>query len=80
MVYRNIHGKIVNIYTTEISQTSEGYLSKNYNSKYIDPLSGKVISKINYFTDNFIPLYQNGPYVLSSRFIQNFTLIFRNLF
>ena len=69
MVHRNIHGKIVTIYTEKIIDTSSGYLSERYNSQYSDKLTSEVISKKYYFSDEFIPLDKNGPWVLSKRII-----------
>tara|TARA_Y100001968_G_scaffold330209_1_gene381422 strand:+ start:1134 stop:1808 length:675 start_codon:yes stop_codon:yes gene_type:complete len=70
MVYRHIHGKIVNIYTQNIIDTGNGYLSKEYTSEYIDSNSESVLRVKNHYQDEFKPLFENGPWVLSRRTIK----------
>ncbi len=69
MVYRNIHGSLINIFTQEIEDTGHGYLSRKYTSQYLDPSSGKAIKPKNIFRDKFTPLPQSDIWVLSSRSI-----------
>ncbi len=69
MVYRHIHGKLIRIYTVETIDTGMGYLSKVYNSQYLDCKTNKTESRISYFEDQFIPLRKNGPWVLAKRLI-----------
>ena len=70
MVYRNIHGSLINIFTHEIVQTGNGYLSKRYSSQYLDPVTKKPLRKKNIFTDEFFPLDSGGPWVLGKRSIE----------
>ena len=67
MVNRHIHGNLIKIYTTEIIDTGIGYLSKAYNSQYFDPITNDSKGPISYFKDEFIPLTDLGPWVLSKR-------------
>ena len=71
MVYRNMHGVIINIYTTETIDTSQGYLSKSYTSTFLDPETFQVKGNTSFFLDKFVPLYKNGPWVLSDRQIDS---------
>tara|TARA_B100000700_G_C14956038_1_gene814038 strand:+ start:797 stop:1474 length:678 start_codon:yes stop_codon:yes gene_type:complete len=70
MVYRNIHGSLISIFTQEVIKTGQGYISKKYTSEYLDPVSGKSLRPIQNFEDEFIPLSEDGPWVLFSRKIQ----------
>ena len=70
MVNRNIHGTLVEIYTKSVIYTDAGYLSKSYTSQYSDPMTGKAKGGKNHIVDNFIPLYECGPWVLSQREIR----------
>ena len=49
--------------------TGNGYLSKSYSSQYLDPISKKDLKEKSFYIDAFIPLFQGGPWVLSSRSI-----------
>ena len=40
MVYRHIHGSLVNIFTVDTIDTGEGYLSTNYTSQYLESSTG----------------------------------------
>ncbi len=70
MVYRHIHGSLVRIYTNEVINTNDGYLSTSYTSEYLDPSSGIQISAKRLFNDQFIRLEDNGALVLKSRVIE----------
>ena len=73
MVYRNIHGKIINIITKSILDTGQGYLSTSYTSKYLDKSEKEDDNNegnINYIDDKFIPLYSKGPWVLEKRMVR----------
>jgi len=70
MVHRHIHGKLIEIFTKEIVNTGNGYLSKIYTSQYISPLTSEPLTAISLFRDDFIPLNNGGPWVLSSRVIE----------
>tara|TARA_Y100001968_G_scaffold260724_1_gene248380 strand:+ start:827 stop:1480 length:654 start_codon:yes stop_codon:yes gene_type:complete len=69
MVHRHIHGNLILILTKDVTDTGNGYLSKSYSSQYLDPISKKDLKGKSFFEDNFIPLYEGGPWVLSSRSI-----------
>tara|TARA_Y100001968_G_scaffold301689_1_gene314201 strand:- start:5989 stop:6651 length:663 start_codon:yes stop_codon:yes gene_type:complete len=70
MVYRHIHGNLINIFTDEVFETGEGYLSKKYTSQYLDPSSAKPVRAKNNFNDEYTALDKNGPWVLSKRKIE----------
>ena len=67
MVYRHIHGKLINIFTQETINTGIGYLSKRYTSEYKDPSNGENIFGKSNFLDEFKQLTKNGPWVLIKR-------------
>jgi hypothetical protein len=69
MVYRHIHGTVVTIFTQSITDTGRGYLSHTYTSSYSDPATGEPRGGDNHFTDTFIPLIGEGPWVLSQRVV-----------
>lgn len=69
MVHRHIHGTVVTIFTTAVTETGSGYLSKTYTSQYADPASGEARGGCSSFTDTFAPLHGNGPWVLQERVI-----------
>ena len=69
MVHRHIHGTVVTIFTTAVTDTGSGYLSKTYTSQYTDPASGEARGGRSSFTDTFTPLPGNGPWVLQERVI-----------
>ena len=70
MVYRNIHGKYVLIYTQDIIDTHSGYLSHKYSSQYKDPSSGESLTTRSHYEDTFKPLFHEGPWVLTKRTIE----------
>ncbi len=70
MVYRHIHETLITIYTHSVINTGQGYLSESYTSQYSDPITGIPKSAKSHFTDTFVPLYKNGPWVLSRRTIK----------
>ncbi len=69
MVHRHIHGTVVTIFTLSTTDTSAGYLSHSYTSRYSDPATGAARGGVNRFTDSFVPLAGTGPWVLSERVI-----------
>ena len=69
MVHRHIHGTVVTIFTTAVTETGSGYLSKTYTSQYADPASGEARGGRSSFTDTFVPLPGDGPWVLQERVI-----------
>ena len=74
MVYRHIHGNLIVILTKEVTHTGNGYLSKTYSSQYLDPISKTKLKEKNFYQDNFIPLFEGGPWVLASRSIHQESL------
>ena len=70
MVHRHIHGTVVTIFTTAVTDTGSGYLSQTYTSQYADPSSGQPSGGLSSFKDTFTPLPGNGPWVLQERVIE----------
>ncbi len=70
MVYRHIHGLLININTIEVFDTGMGYLSKKYTSQYFEPNTLKPKSGLSFFSDIYQSLAENGPWVLSERVIE----------
>ena len=71
MVHRHIHGTVVTIFTTDVTDTGAGYLSHTYTSAYADPATGEARGALNRFTDTFTQLPEGGPWVLQERVIEN---------
>ena len=69
MVHRHIHGTVVTIFTTEVTDTGSGYLSHTYSSQYADPASGEARGGRSSFKDTFVALPGDGPWVLQERVI-----------
>jgi len=69
MVHRHIHGTVVTIFTESTTDTGSGYLSRSYTSQYADPASGAARGGLSRFTDTFVPLTSEGPWVLSERVV-----------
>ena len=70
MVHRHIHGTVVTIFTESTTDTGSGYLSRSYTSQYADPASGELRGGLSRFTDTFVPLAGEGPWVLSERVVE----------
>ena len=70
MVHRHIHGTVVTIFTTSITQTGQGYLSHTYTSRYSDPATGAPRGGETLFEDTFTPLNEGGSWVLTRRVVQ----------
>ena len=70
MVFRKIHGVIIEIFVDEFIETEDGYLSNKYTSQQleIEKLTPKSI-KYEY-EDNFVSLGINNIWVLESRNIK----------
>ena len=66
---RHIHGTVVTIFTTAVTETGRGYLSHTYTSQYADPATGEARGGRSSFKDTFVPLSDNGPWVLQERVI-----------
>ena len=69
MVHRHIHGTVVTIHTGSTTDTGSGYLSRNYTSQYSDPTSGEARGASNTFEDTFVPVCEQGCWVLERRAI-----------
>ncbi len=69
MVYRHIHGSLIQIYTTKTINTKNGYLSKEYTSQYLDPVSKSPITPIKYYSDTFSPFFNGKFWILTKRVI-----------
>ena len=72
MVYRKIHGTIIEIFVDEFLDTGIGFLSKKYTSQQIDPITLKAKSLKLEYEDNFINIGSNEIWILNSRLIKHF--------
>ena len=70
MVFRKIHGVIIEIFVQEFIETGDGYLSKKYSSQQLDIETLTPKSKILEYEDNFVDLGINNIWVLESRIIK----------
>ncbi len=70
MVYRKIHGTIIEIFVEEFLDTGIGFLSKKYTSQQIDPDTLEANSQRLEYEDEFINLGKGDYWVLSSRTIK----------
>ena len=70
MVYRKIHGIIIEIFVEEFFDTGSGILSKKYTSQQIDPNTLKPNSLRLEYEDNFTSIGANNIWILNSRFIK----------
>ena len=70
MVYRKIHGTIVEIFVDEFLDTGVGYLSKKYSSQQIDPNTLKPNSQKLEYIDNFVNIGSKNDWFLNSRTIR----------
>ena len=70
MVYRKIHGIIIEIFVQEFFDTGSGLLSKKYTSQQIDPNSLKASSLKLEYEDRFINIGSGDTWLLNSRFIK----------
>ncbi len=69
MVYRKIHGIIIEIFVEEFFDTGIGLLSKKYTSQQIDPNTLKPISPKLEYCDEFIKIGIYDNWILNSRTI-----------
>tara|TARA_B100000886_G_scaffold199310_1_gene137410 strand:+ start:125 stop:778 length:654 start_codon:yes stop_codon:yes gene_type:complete len=69
MVYRKIHGTIIEIYVDEFLDTGVGFLSKKYSSQQIDPGTLEANSPKFEYEDEFINVDKEDYWILSSRTI-----------
>ena len=70
MVYRKIHGTIIEIFVEEFFDTGYGLLSKKYTSQQIDPDTLKPNSHKLKYKDEFINIGSNNDWILNSRTIK----------
>ena len=70
MVYRKIHGTIIEIFVEEFLDTGIGSLSKKYSSQAIDPNTLKAKAQKLEYEDEFINLGAEDYWILSSRKIK----------
>ena len=70
MVYRKIHGIIIEIFVEEFLDTGIGSLSKKYSSQSIDPNTLKAKSQKLEYEDEFINIDEEDNWILNSRTIK----------
>ena len=70
MVYRKIHGTIIEIFVKEFFDTGFGFLSKKYTSQQIDPKTLTPNSVKLEYEDNFINIGSKNRWFLESRLIR----------
>ena len=70
MVYRKIHGTIIEIFVEEFLNTGVGSLSKKYCSQTIDPDTLRAKSKKLEYEDEFININDEDHWILNSRSIK----------
>ena len=70
MVYRKIHGTIIEIFVEEFLHTGLGSLSKKYSSQSIDPDTLKARSQKLEYEDEFINIGEEDYWILNSRTIK----------
>lgn len=70
MVYRKIHGTIIEIFVEEFLDTGIGTLSKKYSSQQIDPNTLETRSQKLEYEDEFINIGEDDYWILSSRTIK----------
>ena len=70
MVFRKIHGIVIEIFVKEFIDTGFGFLSKRYSSQQLDIETLTPKSKILEYEDNFVNLGINNIWVLESRIIK----------
>ena len=70
MVYRKIHGIIIEIFVQEFFNTGSGFLSKKYTSQQIDPNTLKANAFKLEYEDRFINIGSSDMWLLNSRYIK----------
>ncbi len=70
MVYRKIHGTIIEIFVEEFLDTGTGSLSKKYSSQKIDPNTLETNSEKLEYEDEFLNMGKNDFWILKSRTIK----------
>jgi len=70
MVYRKIHGTIIEIFVEEFFDTGVGFLSKKYTSQQINPKTLEANSQKIEYKDEFINIGKKDYWILNSRSIK----------
>jgi len=70
MVYRKIHGTIIEIFVEEFLDTGTGSLSKKYSSQQIDPDTFETNSQKLEYEDEFLNIGKDDYWILNSRTIK----------
>jgi len=70
MVYRKIHGTIIEIFVEEFFDTGVGFLSKKYTSQQINPITLEASSQKLKYEDEFINILKDDHWILNSRTIK----------
>ncbi len=70
MVYRKIHGTIIEIFVEEFLDTGIGSLSKKYSSQQINPDTLKAKSQKLEYEDEFVNIGKKDYWILNSRTIK----------
>ena len=70
MVYRKIHGTIIEIFVEEFSHTGIGVLSKKYSSQSIDPNTLEAVSQKLEYEDEYTNIGAADCWILNSRTIK----------
>ncbi len=70
MVYRKIHGTIIEIFVNEFLDTGFGFLSKRYSSQQIDPDTLKPNTHKFEYKDEFMNIGKRDYWILNSRSIK----------
>jgi len=70
MVYRKIHGTIIEIFVEEFLDTGTGSLSKKYSSQQIDPDTLERNSQKLEYEDEFLNMGRDDYWILNSRTIK----------
>jgi len=73
MVYRKIHGTIIEIFVEEFLDTGTGSLSKKYSSQQIDPETLETNSQKLEYEDEFLNMGKDDYWILNSRTIKYLT-------
>ena len=74
MVYRKIHGIIIEIFVEEFLDTGIGSLSKKYSSQQINPDTLEINSQKLKYEDEFINIGKHNYWILNSRTIKYLNL------
>ena len=70
MVYRKIHGIIIEIFVEEFLDTGIGSLSKKYSSQQINPKTHETNSEKLEYQDEFVNVGKDDYWILNSRTIK----------